>query len=102
MSHSQPERTVSLPERKEGDPLPPLPPQPDLPAIEHEMLARWRRARTFEESLRQTDGGPRWTFYEGPPTANGMPGVHHIEARVFKDLFPRFKSRSEEHTSELQ
>jgi isoleucyl-tRNA synthetase len=72
--------------------MPALPAQPDLPAIEHEMLARWRRMRTFEASLRQTEGAPRWTFYEGPPTANGMPGVHHIEARVFKDLFPRFKT----------
>ncbi len=72
--------------------MPALPAQPDLPAIEYEMLARWRRAGTFEASLRQTRGAPRWTFYEGPPTANGMPGVHHIEARVFKDLFPRFKT----------
>src|SRR6266851_5452559 len=69
-----------------------LPAQPDLPAIEHEMLARWNRAGTFEASLKQTEGAPRWNFYEGPPTANGMPGVHHIEARVFKDLFPRFKT----------
>jgi isoleucyl-tRNA synthetase len=72
--------------------MPTLPAQPDLPAIEHEMLARWNRMRTFEASLKQTEGAPRWTFYEGPPTANGMPGVHHIEARVFKDLFPRFKT----------
>ena len=56
------------------------------------MLARWNRNRTFEPRCKQTEGGPRWTFYEGPPTANGMPGVHHIEARVFKDLFPRFKT----------
>ena len=69
-----------------------LPAQPDLPAIEHAMLARWNRDRTFAASLKQTEGAPRWTFYEGPPTANGMPGVHHIEARVFKDLFPRFKT----------
>src|ERR1700722_12049728 len=86
MSDSQPERAGSPLEHKGGGPM------PALPAIEHEMLGRWRRARTFEASLRQTDGGPRWTFYEGPPTANGMPGVHHIEARVFKDLFPRFKT----------
>jgi isoleucyl-tRNA synthetase len=69
-----------------------LPSKFDLPAIEHEMLARWNRDRTFDASLKQTEGGTRWTFYEGPPTANGMPGVHHIEARVFKDLFPRFKT----------
>src|ERR1700751_4078872 len=78
--------------RKPGGPMPTLPAQPDLPAIEHEMLARWNRMRTFEASLRQTEGAPRWTFYEGPPPANGMPGVHHIEARVFKDVFPRFKT----------
>ena len=73
-------------------PRPALPAQPDLPAIEHEILARWRRNGTFEASLKQTAGGPRWTCYEGPPTANGMPGVHHVEARVFKDVFPRFKT----------
>jgi isoleucyl-tRNA synthetase len=78
--------------REPGGPMPALPAQPDLPAIEHELLARWNRARTFEASLKQTEGAPRWTFYEGPPTANGMPGVHHIEARVFKDVFPRFKT----------
>jgi isoleucyl-tRNA synthetase len=72
--------------------MPALPAQPDLPAIEHEVLARWKRERTFQHSLERTAGGPRWTFYEGPPTANGMPGVHHVEARVFKDLFPRFKT----------
>jgi isoleucyl-tRNA synthetase len=75
-----------------GAPMPALPSQPDLTAIEHEMLTRWNRLGTFEASLKQTEGAPRWTFYEGPPTANGMPGVHHIEARVFKDLFPRFKT----------
>jgi isoleucyl-tRNA synthetase len=79
--------------------MPALPAQPDLPAIEHEMLARWRRARAFEASLSQTQGAPRWTFYEGPPTANGMPGVHHIEARVFKDLFPRFKTMQGFHVN---
>jgi isoleucyl-tRNA synthetase len=70
----------------------PLPAQVDLPAIEHEVLARWREAGTFERSLKQTAGGPAWTFYEGPPTANGLPGAHHVEARTFKDLFPRFKT----------
>ena len=78
--------------RTPGGPMPALPAQPDLPAIEHELLARWRRDSTFEASLKQTEGAPPWTFYEGPPTANGMPGVHHIEARVFKDVFPRFKT----------
>src|SRR5580692_4765208 len=73
-------------------PFPELPAVVDLPAIEREILARWRDGRVFERSLDQTSAGQPWTFYEGPPTANGMPGVHHVEARVFKDLFPRFKT----------
>ena len=70
----------------------PLPAQVDLPALEREVLARWQEAGIFERSLKQTEGGPAWIFYEGPPTANGRPGVHHVEARTFKDLFPRFKT----------
>ena len=73
-------------------PFPDLPAAVSLPAIEHEVLTGWQDGKTFERSLEQTAGGPLWTFYEGPPTANGMPGVHHIEARVFKDVFPRFKT----------
>jgi isoleucyl-tRNA synthetase len=69
-----------------------LPSQVDLPALEREVLARWRAGKVFERSLEQTAAGAPWVFYEGPPTANGMPGVHHVEARVFKDLFPRFKT----------
>jgi isoleucyl-tRNA synthetase len=69
-----------------------LPGPADLPGLEHEVLRRWRAGRVFERSLEQTAGGPRWIFYEGPPTANGMPGVHHIEARVLKDAFPRFRT----------
>ncbi len=71
---------------------PPVPAQVDLPALEHEVLALWQRENTFAASLEARMGRPRWTFYEGPPTANGKPGAHHLEARVFKDLFPRFKT----------
>ncbi|MDD9350014.1 class I tRNA ligase family protein, partial [Mumia sp.] len=60
--------------------------------MERDMIALWEREGTFETSLEQRDGAPRWTFYEGPPTANGTPGVHHVEARVFKDVFPRFRT----------
>jgi isoleucyl-tRNA synthetase len=69
-----------------------LPTSADLPAFEQEVLRRWHEGKIFERSLEQTAGGPAWIFYEGPPTANGMPGVHHIEARVLKDAFPRFKT----------
>src|SRR6478609_953138 len=70
----------------------PLPTSVDLPQLEHEVLERWRTGDVFAKSLRKTEGGPAWVFYEGPPTANGKPGTHHVEARVFKDLFPRFKT----------
>lgn len=70
----------------------PVPPQVDLPAMEREILDLWDARNTFDKTLQATKGGPAWTFYEGPPTANGTPGTHHIEARVFKDVFPRFKT----------
>ncbi|UOE20233.1 isoleucine--tRNA ligase [Thermobifida halotolerans] len=73
-------------------PFPALPAQIDLPSMEREVLRRWTEQKVFERSLEQTQGGPNWVFFEGPPTANGTPGVHHVEARVFKDVFPRFKT----------
>ncbi|MEJ7629703.1 MAG: isoleucine--tRNA ligase [Nocardioidaceae bacterium] len=70
----------------------PLSANVDLPRLEHEILQLWRDNATFAASLEQARDNPRWTFYEGPPTANGKPGTHHVEARVFKDVFPRFKT----------
>ncbi|GAA3366229.1 hypothetical protein GCM10017744_072150 [Streptomyces antimycoticus] len=69
-----------------------VPAQVDLPALEHAVLDFWRENKIFSRSLEQSEGRPEWVFYEGPPTANGMPGAHHIEARVFKDVFPRFRT----------
>ncbi|CDR11382.1 isoleucine--tRNA ligase [Streptomyces iranensis] len=69
-----------------------VPAQVDLPALEHAVLDFWRENKIFARSLDQSEGRPEWVFYEGPPTANGMPGAHHIEARVFKDVFPRFRT----------
>ncbi|WP_433578811.1 isoleucine--tRNA ligase [Nocardia brasiliensis] len=69
-----------------------LPTRIDLPAAESSIIEWWRAQRIFARSLERTADGPRWGFYEGPPTANGSPGVHHVEARVFKDVFPRFKT----------
>lgn len=69
-----------------------VPPRLDLVAMEHEILALWESEKIFEKSLEQSKGSPRWVFYEGPPTANGTPGTHHVEARVFKDVFPRYKT----------
>jgi isoleucyl-tRNA synthetase len=70
----------------------PLPPSVSFPALEEQVLARWRERDVFKASLRNREGGPQWVFYEGPPTANGYPGSHHVLARVFKDVFPRYKT----------
>ena len=69
-----------------------VPVQIDLPAMEHQILDLWDQESVFERSLAQAEGRPLWTFYEGPPTANGTPGAHHVEARVFKDIFPRYRT----------
>jgi isoleucyl-tRNA synthetase len=70
----------------------PVPPDTDFVALEQAELARWAAHRVFERSVEQREGGPPWIFYEGPPTANGMPGLHHAWARVYKDLFCRFRT----------
>ncbi len=61
-------------------------------AREAEVLAFWREHETFDRTLEATVDGPRYVFYEGPPTANGMPHVGHLMPRVYKDLFPRYKT----------
>ena len=70
----------------------PVDPKQSFPALEERMLARWREEGVFERSLAQREGAPVWSFYEGPPTANGRPGSHHVLARVFKDVYPRYKT----------
>jgi len=70
--------------------FPPIAERSEPAEREAAMLALWRQGRIFEKSLEHTKSGPRYTFYEGPPTANGRPGVHHVLARAFKDLYPRF------------
>lgn len=73
-------------------PFIPLSASIDLPALEHQILELWERESIFHKTLEARKDAPRWTFFEGPPTANGSPGTHHIEARVFKDLFPRYQT----------
>ena len=76
----------------------PVPAQVDLPALEHEVLDFWRERDVFARSPRADQRRrAQWVFYEGPPTANGMPGTHHVEARVFKDVFPRFQTMKGRH-----
>ena len=71
-------------------PFDPVDTRLDLVALEERVLAQWREDDVFAESLRQRIGAPEWVFYEGPPTANGRPGIHHVWARLFKDIYPRF------------
>jgi len=62
------------------------------PAIETDVLDFWRENDVFDETLKQSEGRPLFTFNEGPPTANGKPGIHHVLARSFKDVYPRYKT----------
>ncbi|HEV2061422.1 MAG TPA: isoleucine--tRNA ligase, partial [Solirubrobacteraceae bacterium] len=70
----------------------PVDPNQSFPDLEQEVLTRWKERDVFGESLRRRKGAEPWVFYEGPPTANGRPGSHHVLARVFKDIYPRFKT----------
>ena len=69
-----------------------LPKEVSFPRLEEQVLERWRERDVFRESLRRREGAPPFVFYEGPPTANGRPGAHHVLARVFKDVFPRYQT----------
>ncbi|HEX6235953.1 MAG TPA: isoleucine--tRNA ligase [Acidimicrobiales bacterium] len=73
-------------------PFGPVAPSLDLPALEERVLDRWRERQIIDEVARLRKGAEPWIFYEGPPTANGRPGLHHVWARAFKDLFPRFRT----------
>ncbi len=67
-------------------------PKVDIPKLEQEQLDFWRMNRIFQRSMEEREGAPRYVTYEGPPTVNGTPGVHHVLARAFKDIFPRYKT----------
>jgi len=64
----------------------------DFPQLERTILNFWKTNRIFEKSLEIRKGSPKFTLYEGPPTANGNPGIHHVLSRVFKDIIPRYKT----------
>lgn len=77
----------------------PVSPKLDVVALEEAILKFWKREKIFEKTLTTREGGPEFVFYEGPPTANGKPGVHHVLARAFKDLFPRYRVMRGYHVS---
>jgi isoleucyl-tRNA synthetase len=70
----------------------PVDPKQSFPELELEVLERWRESDVFARSLANREGAETWSFYEGPPTANGPPGAHHVLARVFKDVYPRYRT----------
>ncbi len=70
----------------------PASPKVNFPELEERILAFWREHEIFRRSLQLREGCPQFTFYEGPPTANGAPGVHHVLARAYKDVIPRYRT----------
>jgi isoleucyl-tRNA synthetase len=67
-------------------------PSVKFPELEKRILDLWRERDVFHRSMDERKDGPRYVFFEGPPTANGRPGIHHVLARAFKDMFPRYKT----------
>ncbi len=64
----------------------------NLSRINKEILEQWKATNLFEQSMKEREGCPSFVFYEGPPSANGMPGIHHVMARTIKDIFCRYKT----------
>jgi len=77
----------------------PVSPKLNVTSMEENVLKFWKQAGIFKKTVEQRKGGPEYVFYEGPPTANGKPGVHHVLARAFKDMFPRYKIMRGYHVS---
>jgi isoleucyl-tRNA synthetase len=74
-------------------------PKLDVVSMEENILKLWKKQDVFKKTVEQRKGKPEYVFYEGPPTANGRPGVHHVLARAFKDMFPRYKIMRGYHVS---
>jgi isoleucyl-tRNA synthetase len=77
----------------------PVSPKLDVNRMESRVLQHWQSRDIFHKSMSQREGMPEYVFFEGPPTANGKPGVHHVLARAFKDIFPRYKTMRGFHVS---
>jgi isoleucyl-tRNA synthetase len=73
-------------------PYQPVDPKVAFPELEERILSWWRETDVFARTLDGRADAPTWLFYEGPPTANGKPGIHHVEPRTFKDVYPRYKT----------
>jgi isoleucyl-tRNA synthetase len=77
----------------------PVSPRLNVTLSEEEVLRFWKQKDIFHQTMKKREGGPEYVFFEGPPTANGKPGVHHVLARAFKDIFPRYKTMKGYHVS---
>jgi isoleucyl-tRNA synthetase len=77
----------------------PVSPKLDVTEMEEKILRHWQWHDIFHKSMEQREGGKEYVFFEGPPTANGRPGVHHVLARAFKDIFPRYKTMQGYHVA---
>ena len=64
----------------------------DLSQVNKDVLKKWDENQVFAKSMTERDGCPSFVFFEGPPSANGMPGIHHVMARTIKDIFCRYKT----------
>ncbi len=73
----------------------------NFPQVEENILSLWRNNNVFERSVDARQGAPRFVLYEGPPTANGSPGIHHVLSRVFKDVIPRYKAMKGYYTPRI-
>ncbi|MCY4079837.1 MAG: isoleucine--tRNA ligase [Caldilineaceae bacterium] len=74
-----------------------VPASVSFPDMEEAILRLWKDKNVFQRSMQEREGGPEYVFFEGPPTANGRPGIHHVLARAFKDMFPRYKTMQGYH-----
>ena len=70
----------------------PVSSQVKFPHLEEEVLHYWKQNNSFKKSMQLREQNERYVFFEGPPTANGRPGLHHVLARAFKDLIPRYQT----------
>ena len=73
----------------------------NFPQIEENILSLWKSSNVFGRSVDARRGSPRFVLYEGPPTANGSPGIHHVLSRVFKDIIPRYKAMKGYYTPRI-
>ena len=73
----------------------------DFARVEEEILKFWRENDIFRRSIDARKAGPRFVLYEGPPTANGSPGIHHVLSRIFKDIIPRYKAMKGYYTPRI-